>query len=594
MIKTHNNSSVDEITASPLTTVIIPTVPHPSSNISTQIMTSSKSTINTTNTVMSRAPIQKRVSNGVRRDENGFVYVSVWGEAFERGRAYGELIREDMKEVMSTIEHITYEDYGVEWSLFEDACRKYYCDKIRDHFPEFYREMEGFAEGAQMEVVSVIAWNNYFTLTESWWGHMPDEDQAKVFGEAGRAASGTREGGGGGLRMRRGAQGQQERCTAFMVVGEDWTADGKIVMAHNNFSNYVDGQFANYVVDVQPDKGNRFLMISFAGWIWSGTDFFVTSAGMMGTETTIGGFTAYENNMPISCRIRNAMQYGGSLDDYKRMLLDGNSGDYANTWLIGDTNTNEIMRLELGLRFHSDVRTRNGCFISFNAPYDPRIRNLECANTGFDDVRRHQGARRVRLEQLTTHWKGKIDCDVAKTILADHYDVYLKKENPCSRTCCAHYDLDAREYMSDPSRPKPFQPRGALDGNVCDSRMAKAMQLCLRWGSSCGRAFNKNAFCDEHLEWAGLRPFLRDRPTQPWTVFGVFAHPRSHPHPSARANKRTRTRTRTRTRKNKRTSSASSVLKRKPRTSSVSVKRRNKKKRKHPSRTSFPSVYSNE
>jgi len=250
-------------------------------------------------------------------------------------------------------------------------------------------------------------------------------------------------------------------------------------------------------------------------------NFFVTSKGIMGTETTIGGFVAYENNIPISCRIRNAMQYGNTLDDYEKMLLEGNSGDYANSWLFGDTNTNEIMRIELGLRFHKTEKTKNGYFIGFNAPYDPRIRNLECVNTGFDDIRRHQGARRVRLEDLMDHWKGHLDVDVAKKIISDHYDVYLNKENPCSRTCCSHYELDAREYMSDPSRPKPFQPRGALDGNICDTTMAKNMSFLLRWGNSCGIPFDKNKFCDENREWAYLRPYLEDRPQQPWTMFSI-------------------------------------------------------------------------
>jgi hypothetical protein len=75
--------------------------------------------------------------------------------------------------------------------------------------------------------------------------------------------------------------------------------------------------------------------------------------------------------------------------------------------------------------------------------------------------------------------------------------------------------------MSDPSRPKPFQPRGALDGNVCDTTMAKAMSFSLRWGNSCGIPFDKNKFCDEHREWDYLRPYLDDRPQQPWTTFTV-------------------------------------------------------------------------
>jgi len=118
-------------------------------------------------------------------------------------------------------------------------------------------------------------------------------------------------------------------------------------------------------------------------------------------------------------------------------------------------------------------------------------------------------------------WKGQINIDVAQKIISDHYDVYLNKENPCSRTCCSHYDLDPREYMSDPSRPKPFQPRGALDGNICDTNMAKNMSFLLRWGNSCGMPFDKNKFCDENRVWAYLRPYLEDRPEQMWTEFSI-------------------------------------------------------------------------
>ena len=75
--------------------------------------------------------------------------------------------------------------------------------------------------------------------------------------------------------------------------------------------------------------------------------------------------------------------------------------------------------------------------------------------------------------------------------------------------------------MSDPSRPKPFQPRGALDGNICDTNLAKKMSFCLRFGDSCGIPFVKDKFCDEHREWDYLRPYLHDRPQQPWTIFSI-------------------------------------------------------------------------
>jgi hypothetical protein len=138
------------------------------------------------------------------------------------------------------------------------------------------------------------------------------------------------------------------------------------------------------------------------------------------------------------------------------------------------------------------------------------------------DIRRHQGARQVRLEELMDKHKGKIDIEIAKEIIADHYDVYLLKEdNPCSRTVCSHYDLDAREYMSAAGRPKPFAAHGVVDGFVMDSELTKKMAFVGRFGNSCGIPFDKNKFCDKHIQWNVFRPYLNDRPTQPWSEFSI-------------------------------------------------------------------------
>jgi len=463
-----------------------------------------------------------KLKNGICYDLNGWKYMSIRGSPRERGYAHGYFVAKEFKEIQKMLNFIIYEDFGEPWSLFIEAGKKLYKDKLKQEFHEFYLEMEGIAEGinaggTKTSLDEIIAWNNYFALTENWYSNRDTSGSGSKqhHGEGGSVSNWTS----GSTIKRKG--GQQERCSAFMVTGKDFTEDGKIVCAHNNFSNFVDGQYANCVIDIRCDKGNRILYQAFAGFIWSGTDFFVTSKGIIGTETTMGGFLPFENNLPISCRIRQAMQYGNTLDDYIDILLKGNSGDYANSWMFGDINTNEIMLLELGLKYHNVKRTKNGYFIGFNAPYDPRIRNLESADTGFDDIRRHQGARRVRLDDLMQEHKGKINIYIAKEIISDHYDVYLNKTNPCSRTCCSHYDLDAREYMSDPSRPKPYAPRGALDGCVIDSTMAKNMSFELRYGNSCGTPFLKNEFCDQNRQWAYLRPYLHNRPQMPWTVFSI-------------------------------------------------------------------------
>jgi hypothetical protein len=456
------------------------------------------------NNKTARKKSTERSKNGECYKLHGFTYVSVKGQPRERGFAFGKCCANDFKDIQKMLHFVCEEEYGRSWEFFVDAGKKYLKPTIKKEFAEFFEEMEGIAEGinyagGKTDVDEILAWNNYFTLLDSWYS---------TFSEDGAPA-------------KKSEGGSKDRCSAFIATGS-YTKDGKIVVAHNSFSNFVDGQYMNYILDVEPEKGHRILMQTCAGWIWSGTDFFITSAGIIGTETTIGGFLPYENNYTIACRIRKAMQYGDTMDDYVKILLNGNSGDYANSWLFGDINTNEILRLELGLKYYNVERTKDGYFVGFNSTYDPQIRNLECANSGFNDVRRHQGARKVRLTDLMEQYKGKLNVNLARELIADHYDVYLlKKNNPCSRTVCSHYELDGREYMSQSDRPLPYQPRGAMDGFVTDSNLAKKMTFMGRWGASCGTPFITKKFFDKHRQWIQYQPYLHDRPRQPWTTFTI-------------------------------------------------------------------------
>ena len=470
--------------------------------------------------------------NGARRDINGWIYLSLYGEPYKRGYAHGHLVSRELTQIMEMLEFFLYEEYGRTFAFFCEVTDDFFRPQIQANFPEYYEEMRGIADGAKQPLHKIVFWNCFVSfdylfsrmsdvLNEPHNAHLRSKPMyADFLDSGGKKASGGLEGGGGA----------KDRCSAFIAVG-DYTADGAIVCAHNSFDNYINGQYSRVIMDLRPSSGHRILMQSFPGGIHSGTDVFVTSRGLFGTETTMGGFHAYENKDPVCCRIRRAMQYGDSLDDYVTMLTERNSGDYANAWLFGDTRTNEIMRLELGLKYVNVERTKNGYFIGFNVAFDPRIRNLESSNTGWDDLRRHQGARRVRLQQMMEEHKGRLDVETAKRLIGDHYDVYLNKINPCSRTTCSHYELDAREFMSQADRPKPFQPRGAVDGMAMDTATAKRMQLWGRWGSSCGTGFYKDAFCDRNMIWDTYRPYLHDRPPQPWTLFGLN---------EARARKKTR------------------------------------------------------
>ena len=103
--------------------------------------------------------------------------------------------------------------------------------------------------------------------------------------------------------------------------------------------------------DIVPQHGNSMLMDGFPGVITSDDDFGVNSSGIMMTETTLTQFRGFDpKGIPEFVRSRKALQYANSIDDYVRIMKQGNNGGYANDWLIGDRKTNEIAYLELGLK----------------------------------------------------------------------------------------------------------------------------------------------------------------------------------------------------------------------------------------------------
>src|SRR5947208_14085683 len=99
------------------------------------------------------------------------------------------------------------------------------------------------------------------------------------------------------------------------------------------------------------------------------------------------------------------MQYSASIDDFARIMRDGNNGGYANTWLVADRKNNEIASLELGLKNVTLQRTRDGFFVGSNFPANP---NLIKEETDFDpkDRSKSENARHERWLARMEHNEG--------------------------------------------------------------------------------------------------------------------------------------------------------------------------------------------
>lgn len=431
------------------------------------------------------------VSKAHRFEKNGWVYLHIEGTPEERGFQHGYLLADEIKDGLRTDSLIWTYGTSLEWAWFVKKAGEILAPKVDS---ECTAEIDGIVEGMNAEGDStsrneIVALNGFMELYWYWWPSVKDSLKINSIDPP------------------------RESCSSFIATGS-MTEDGKIVLGHNSMTGY-EYQFFNVILDILPEHGHRILMQAAAGFIHSGTDFFVTDAGLVGSETTIGGFFAYDGNgVPEFSRMRHATQYANSIDEWCSMMKEGNNGGYANAWLLGDIKTNEIARLELGLKNIGFEKKRDGYFVGSNVPEDLKLLRRE-TKTEETNIKYSGVARHVRWIQLMKEYAGKINLYLAERFEADHYDSYLCKIAPSGRTLCAHNDLDAQLAGGG----EPFYPGGTVDGKVLDSKMAKEMSFVARWGSACGTAFDARKFLEKHPQYDWMKEILKDRPSEPWTVF---------------------------------------------------------------------------
>ena len=439
---------------------------------------------------------QTRLGGAYRFERGGWVYVHLEGSPREIGYQHGYLLAAEILDAFQSVKLRDTHETRRDWEFFRQAAREMLWPKIDREYQE---ELQGIAEGLKaqrvtMDLDDVVALNAFEELPDyyvPWYNANHKEANA--------------------LRLV-----SPGNCSAFVATGAS-TRDHQIVMAHNNWTAYLDGERWRVIFDIVPRQGHRILMDGFPGVITSDDDFGVNSDGIMVTETTITQFAGWNpDGKPEFMRSRKALQYASSIDDYVRIMLDGNNGGYANDWLLGDNKTGEIAQFELGLKAHKVWRTQDGAFVGSNFAHDPEV---IAQDTTFDphNPATSPNARRTRWEELMEGNRGKIDVALAQKFMADHHDAYEKTEQANERTLCGHVDASGRGV--DVWEWPAYYPGGAVQGKVIDSSLAKALSFYAHMGHPCGQDFLAKPFLQAHPEFAWQAPLLRDMKAGPWTLF---------------------------------------------------------------------------
>ncbi|HEX4749456.1 MAG TPA: C45 family peptidase [Bryobacteraceae bacterium] len=455
-------------------------------------------------TQASQAASEPRLNGGFRsRAENGWTFVHLQGDPSAIGYQHGYLLAAEIEDAKKAIALSTTHDVKHSWAELREVAQQYFVPKVPS---EYMAELQGMqqglaAKGSKIDVLDLVTMNGFMEFTY----YYDDMKRKDVKGSAAPSAH------------------PPEHCSAFVATGS-YTKDGRIVIGHNNWTDYLTASRWDIIFDVVPTHGHHLIMDGMPGLIHSADDFGMNDAGIMITETTIGRFHGFDKTQtPEFVRARKAMQYSESIDDFARIMEDGNNGGYANTWLIGDRKNNEIGRLELGLKTVTLERTKDGYFVGSNFPINPRLISAE-TDYPADNPDEPNTVRHRRWDQLMAENKGKIDVELGKQFETDHYDIIEKRIDPNERTICGHIDRSPRGL---PGWYGAHGPAGVAEVKVADSAMCEKMSFVAGMGHPCGVEFHAAEFLQGHKEYEWAAPVLQDLKANKWTVFCPRSPPES-------------------------------------------------------------------
>jgi len=201
-----------------------------------------------------------RLAKSYRFDRGGWIYVHAEGTPAQIGFQHGYWLAHDIEDMLNAYRVDVTHESGRDWNFFRETSRNILWPKIEQEYRE---ELQGIVDGVNSQGVKadlddIVSLNASLEIP-GYYVPWLDKQQHRL-----NAPKLTSPG----------------NCSAFVATGS-YTKDGGIVIAHNNWTDYWQGERWRVIFDLVPTHGYRILMDGFPGVIVSDDDFGVNSQGIM-------------------------------------------------------------------------------------------------------------------------------------------------------------------------------------------------------------------------------------------------------------------------------------------------------------------------
>lgn len=151
--------------------------------------------------------------------KNGWTFVHLQGTPHQIGFQNGYLLAPEIADAIKVVQLETQHDDKKDWNFFRDAAK----NMMWPHIEQEYREeLQGIADGATAHGVKIDVWDVISLNATTEWGYFVEQyDKQHGIKESAQLTV-------------------PEHCSAFVATGS-YTTDGKPVIAHNNWTTYLDG-----------------------------------------------------------------------------------------------------------------------------------------------------------------------------------------------------------------------------------------------------------------------------------------------------------------------------------------------------------------